>query len=106
MSDRAIVSGFLFGAPATKTSKAGKPYIIATIRSGSGETGRFWQCFGFSHGAIASLSSLADGNPVAVSGEFSCDIYTPSRGVSRLTWKIVADAVLSTSAEEVRWYKD
>jgi hypothetical protein len=95
MTDRAIVSGVLFRAPATKTSKAGKAFVFATIRSGSGEAARWWKCFVFSESAIEEISQLDDGAPIAVAGEFDCELYSPAGGESRLGWKIVADAVLS-----------
>jgi hypothetical protein len=95
MTDRAIVSGVLFRAPATKTSKAGKPYVFATIRSGSGEAARWWKCFVFSETAIEEISQLGDGDPIAVAGEFDCELYAPAGGESRLSWRITADAVLT-----------
>ena len=96
MSDRAIVSGVLFRAPAVKTSKAGKPYVIATIRSGSGEHVRWWSCLVFNASAIEEIAELGDGEPIAVTGEFDAELYAPAGGESRLGWKIVADAILST----------
>jgi hypothetical protein len=99
MSDRAIVSGVLFRPPATKTSKAGKPYVFATIRSGSGEAVRWWKCFVFSESAIDEISQLGDGEPIAVAGEFDCELYSPAGGESRLSWKITADAILSAKAK-------
>jgi hypothetical protein len=95
MSARAIVSGVLFMAPASKTSKAGKPYVVATVRQGSGETARWWKVFVFSESPIEEILRLGDGEPIAVAGEFDCEFYTPPGGEPRLGWKITADAVLS-----------
>jgi hypothetical protein len=93
---RAIVSGVIFKAPQTKTSKAGKPYAIATIREGTGERVRWWKAFVFNEFAIEEILRLGDGDPIAVSGEFDCELWTPEGGgESRLSWKITADAVLS-----------
>jgi hypothetical protein len=97
---RAIVSGVIFKAPQTKTSKAGKPYAIATIREGTGERVRWWKAFVFNEFAIEEILGLGDGDPIAVSGEFDCELWTPEGGgESRLSWKITADAVLSTRAK-------
>ena len=100
MTARALVSGVIFKAPQTKTSKAGKPYAIATIREGTGERVRWWKAFVFNEFAIEEILRLGDGDPIAVSGEFDCELWTPEGGgESRLSWKITADAVLSTRAK-------
>ena len=40
------------------------------------------------------------GEPIAVSGEFSAELWTPEGGGEpRLSWKITADAVLSAKAK-------
>jgi hypothetical protein len=96
MSNRALVSGALFKAPQIKMSKSGKPYILATIRSGSGQAVRWWKCFVFAELAIEEISRLGDGDPIAVSGEFDCELYSPAGAESRLNWRITADAILST----------
>jgi hypothetical protein len=49
---------------------------------------------------IEALKELAVGEPIAVSGEFDCELWTPEGGgESRLSWKIRADAVLSAKAK-------
>jgi hypothetical protein len=98
MSARAVVNGVLFRAPASKTSRAGKPYIFATIREGAGDAVRWWKCFAFSESAIEEFLGLSDGDPIAVAGEFDCELYSPAGAEARLSWKIVADAVLSAKA--------
>ena len=100
MTARSLVNGALFKAPQTKTSKAGRPYAIATIREGTGERVRWWKAFVFNEFAIEEILRLGDGDPIAVSGEFDCELWTPEGGgESRLSWKITADAVLSTRAK-------
>jgi single-stranded DNA-binding protein len=94
MSARALVSGVLFKAPASKVSKSGKPYVLLTIREGAGDAARWWRCIIFGSACEEALR-LADGEPIAVAGEFSCESYAPARGESRLSWEIRADAVLS-----------
>jgi hypothetical protein len=100
MTARALVNGALFKAPQTKISKAGKPYAIATIREGTGERVRWWKAFAFNESAIEELMRLCDGDPIAVAGEFDCELWTPEGGGEpRLSWKITADAVLSAKAK-------
>jgi hypothetical protein len=99
MTARAIISGVLFRAPASKTSKAGNPYIVATVREGSGEAARWWKVFVFSESAIDDILRLGDGEPIAIAGEFDCELYAPPGGESRLSWRLTADAVLSAHAK-------
>ena len=99
MSDRAIVAGVVFRAPVEKISKAGRPYVLATIRSGSGEAVRWWKAFVFSESAIEEIKRLEDGDPIAVTGEFDCSIYAPAGAETRLSWSIRVDAVLSARAK-------
>ena len=109
MSDRALICGIISGAPAIKSAKSGKRFMIATIRSGSRGAARWWRCVAFNANAIREIGKLVDGAPVAVAGEFSAEIYSPAHGKSRLNWKIAADAVVSTKSmgsAEVKWYKD
>jgi single-stranded DNA-binding protein len=99
MSARVLLSGVLFLPPASKVSKAGKPYAFATIREGSGQAARWWKCFIFSESAIEEVLRLGEGEPLAVSGEFDCELYTPPSGESRLSWRVTADAILSARAK-------
>jgi hypothetical protein len=96
MSARAIVSGVMVKAPVEKISKAGKPYGLVTIREGTGERTRWWKAFVFIESAIEELLRLGDGEPVAIAGEFDCELYAPPGGETRLSWKITADTILST----------
>ncbi len=95
MSARAIVIGVVFRAPVAKTSKAGKPYVSAIIREGSGETTRWWKVFVFGKSAIEEIGRLGEGDPIAVAGEFDCSLYAPADAETRLSWTIRADTILS-----------
>ena len=95
MSARAIVAGALFKAPASKVSKAGKSYVLATIREGRGDAARWWKAFVFGDDAMAQVLRLSDGDPLAVAGEFDCHTYEADGGEVRLSWSIMVDAVLS-----------
>ena len=61
---------------------------------------RWWSVVAFDEASIAAVLSMKVGDPIAVSGEFDCELWTPEGGgESRLSWKITADAVLSTRAK-------
>jgi hypothetical protein len=95
MTARAIVAGALVKAPVSKTSKAGKSYVLATIREGKGDAARWWKAFIFGGSAMAEVLRLGDGDPLAVSGEFDCQPYRTDAGEERQNWSIMVDAVLS-----------
>jgi hypothetical protein len=95
MSDRAVVSGAIFRPPAQKMTKAGRPFAFLTIRSGMGETVKWWRVFAFSEAVVEEIMQLGDGEPIAVSGEFDAEIYAPDDAAPRISWKITADAIIS-----------
>jgi hypothetical protein len=95
MSARAVVNGALFKAPASKVSKAGKSYVLATIREGKGDAARWWKAFVFGDDAMAEVLRLGDGDPLAVAGEFDCQAYKTDACEDRLSWSIMVDGVLS-----------
>ena len=99
MSARAIVSGALHKAGEECTSKAGNQFATFTIRENVNGSTRWWRVVAFNESVIEALKELAVGEPIAVSGEFDCELYAPPGGESRLSWKITADAVLSVKAK-------
>jgi Single-strand binding protein family len=100
MSARAIVSASLHKAADLRTSENGNPFATFTIgESLSNGATRWWQAIAFSESVIEILKELAIGEPIAVAGEFDCELYAPPGGESRLSWKITADSVLSAHAK-------
>jgi hypothetical protein len=71
MTAMALVTGTLFRPPEQRTSKAGKPFVAATIRvkdgdpsTGSGQASQWWKVLAFSEGVQAELLSLQDGDTI------------------------------------------
>jgi single-stranded DNA-binding protein len=95
MSAFAIVTGSLFRAPEQRTSKAGKPFVTATIRAKDGETTLWWKVVAFSDSAQAELMRLVDGDAVSIQGVFKAELYQPEGGEARVSLNIVADRVLA-----------
>ena len=100
MNARAIVSAALHKAAELRTSKNGNPFATFTIRENlnNGVT-RWWQAIAFSESVIEALKELEVGEPIAVAGEFDCELYAPPGGEARLSWKITADSVLTAHAK-------
>ena len=102
MSAGAVVNVVMVKTAVEKISKNGKRYAIATLREKNGQGTRWWKAFVFSESAIEAILSISDGEPIAVSGEFDCELYAPAGGESRLSWKITVDGVLSARKPKVK----
>ena len=100
MSARALVSGALLKAAEERTSKAGNPFATFTLREKVNGSTRWWSVVAFDEASIVAVLSMKVGEPIAVSGEFSAELWTPEGGGEpHLSWKITADAVLSAKAK-------
>jgi single-stranded DNA-binding protein len=91
----ALVNGQLFRAPEQKTSKAGKPFVTATIRAKDGEALQWWKVAAFSESAQAEIMRLSEGDVVSVQGSLKAELYTPEGGEPRVSLSIVADKALA-----------
>jgi single-stranded DNA-binding protein len=91
----ALVTGQLFRAPEQRTSKAGKPFITATIRAKDGEALQWWRVTAFSETSQAEIMRLAEGDSLAVQGSFKAELYTPDGGEPKVSLSIIADRVLA-----------
>jgi hypothetical protein len=80
MTAFAIVTGSLFRAPEQRTSKAGKPFVTATIRAKDGDASQFWRITAFSESAQAELMRLGEGDALAVQGGHGPSAWTPGGG--------------------------
>lgn len=95
MSAYAIVTGALFRFPESRVSKAGKPYVTATLKGKDGETAQFWRVTAFSETAQAELLRLSDGEALSVQGALRAELYRPEGGEARVSLSIIADHVLA-----------
>ncbi|PWB83998.1 MAG: single-stranded DNA-binding protein [Methylocystaceae bacterium] len=94
MAAHVLISGVLFRAPEQKISKAGKPFIVATIRAKDGEASQWWKLLCFSESAGAELMRLADGDAVSVQGALKVETYERD-GAMKLSLTCIADSVLA-----------
>jgi single-stranded DNA-binding protein len=91
----ALVTGVLFRAPEQRTSKAGKPFVTATLKVKDGDASQFWRVTAFSDSAQAELMRLAEGDSLAVQGSFRAELYTSGGGEPKVSLSIIADRVLA-----------
>jgi single-stranded DNA-binding protein len=101
MTAHVPVTGTLFRPPEQRTSKAGKPFVTATVRAkdgdpsaGSGQASQWWKVLAFSESVQAELVRLADGDAVSLQGALKAELYDKD-GEKRLSLAIVADNVLA-----------
>jgi single-stranded DNA-binding protein len=99
MSATALISGRLWRSPERKTSKAGKPFVTATIREGNGDAVTWWKILCFSESGCEELLRLGDGDSVAVSGDFKVETFEKG-GELRLSHTIFAERVISARRQK------
>jgi single-stranded DNA-binding protein len=77
MSVFVLVSGSLFKNPELKTSRAGKTYATASIRTSSVDNSAadFWNLLIFSETVAAELMRLTEGDKLAVQGSVKLELY-------------------------------
>lgn len=95
MTAHVLLTGALFHAPEQRISKAGKPFVTATVRVKDGEAAQWFRVSAFSESAQAELMRLGDGDALAVQGAIKAELYTPGGGEPRISLSIVADQVLT-----------
>jgi hypothetical protein len=102
MTARAIMSGAVGKTAELRTSKNGTPFATLSIRENVNGATRWWQSICFSESAIEVLMELSVGEPIAVAGEISAEIYAPAGAESRINWRITVDVVLSARKPKVK----
>jgi single-stranded DNA-binding protein len=92
----ALVTGTIFRAPLQKTSKAGKPYTVCTVKAGSDDSasGDFWSVLIFSESAQLEMLRLEIGDAVAIRGKLEIKTYVANDGTTKISRSIFADAAL------------
>lgn len=91
-----LIAGKLFGAPARKTGKAGKPFAVAKVRAAGGDgESLFVNVIAFSEPAQAALLALEDGDAVALAGSITPKVWTDRDGNARPALDMVASQVLT-----------
>jgi len=90
----ALVAGTLFHVPEQKTSKAGKPYITATLKVKDGDSSQFWRVTAFSEAVSAELMRLSEGDAVSAQGILKVETYQKN-DETKISLSIIADHILA-----------
>lgn len=92
----ALISGKVYGTPTTRTSKAGKPFIVAKVRAAGGDgESIFINVIAFDAAPSATLQAMQDGDSVSLSGTLSPRVWTDKDGIARPSLDMTAYQVLT-----------
>lgn len=94
MSAFVLINGVLFKAPEQRMSKAGKPFVSATLKVKDGDATAWWKLLVFSETAGAELMRLGDGDAVSAQGVLKVEPYDKD-GATRINLTCFANAVLA-----------
>jgi single-stranded DNA-binding protein len=102
MTAHALITGSLAAAPESKTSKAGKPYVSATVKAAQGDGMIWFRCIAFDDAPMAALGRLKAGDSLSVQGALKLEIYTPEGKEPRVSPSIVINHVIALRQENVK----
>lgn len=91
----ALVTGSLFKPPESRTSKADKTFVSATLKCPDGNSMSFVRVVAFNEAACAELTRLEEGEWVSVQGSFKAELYRPEGREPQVSLNLVADHVLA-----------
>jgi single-stranded DNA-binding protein len=94
MTAQVLVTGALFRQAEQRMSKAGKPFVTATLKAKDGDSAQWWKIVVFSERAGAELMRLDDGDAVSVQGALRVETYE-REGATKLSLTCIADAALA-----------
>ncbi len=89
-----LAEGSLFRAPERKTSKAGKPYLSATMKTAEGNEAIFVRLLVFSESAQEEIASLGEGDSLSVTGRLQAEAFEKD-GKLRVSFSIIVDRALA-----------
>ncbi len=95
----ALIQGRIYGQPAQRNGKNGRPFAIAKIRAATTEgESQFVSVIAFDDGPVAALLALNDGDSVAVVGPLKVSTWQDKEGNHRPGLDLVAHQVMSLYA--------
>jgi single-stranded DNA-binding protein len=94
MTAQVLIAGTLFRKPETRTSKAGKSFVIATIKVRDGEATQWWKVLAFSESIAAEIARLDDGDAITVQGSIRVETYDKG-GETRVSLTCIAERAIA-----------
>jgi single-stranded DNA-binding protein len=91
-----LIAGKLYGQPAERVDKSGKPFAVAKVLASAGDGGDlFVNVIAFDAVPCAALLALDDGDSVALTGSLTPKVWTDKQGNTRPSVDMVAVQVLT-----------
>jgi hypothetical protein len=94
MSQQALISGRLQGAPTTRPTRTGGEWTAFKLKVASGNRVEFWNVSTFSDTARSEIAGLGEGDALSAVGEISVETYQWN-GETRVSLKLTADRILA-----------
>lgn len=95
----ALIQGRIYGQPAQRNGKNGRPFAIAKIRTATTEgDSQFVSVIAFDDSSVAALLALNEGDSVAVVGPLKVSTWQDKEGNYRPGLDLVAHQVMSLYA--------
>jgi single-stranded DNA-binding protein len=92
-----LIAGRIYGKPTERTSKTGKPFVVAKVRAATGDgESMFVNVIAFDTAPCTALLALADGDSVALTGSLTPKTWTDKEGNTRPALDVVAHQVLTS----------
>ena len=93
----ALIAGRVYGQPAERTGKSGKPFAVAKVRAAGGDgESLFVSVIAFDAAPCTALLALRDGDSVALSGTLTPKVWADREGNTRPALDLVAHQVLTS----------
>lgn len=97
MSAAVLINGVIFREPERRLSKAGKPFVSATVKVRDGDGFQFWKMIVFSESIGEEIMRLSDGDAVSAQGTLRASTYEKA-GQTHVGFSLIAAAVLPLRA--------
>lgn len=91
-----LIAGRLYGTPEQRTSKTGKPFMVARMRAecGDGEN-LFVNVIAFDAAPCAALEALREGDAITIAGPITPKVWTDKQGNVHPALDAIAHQVLT-----------
>ena len=91
-----LIAGKLYGRPAERMGKSGRPFAVAKVRAAAGDgESLFVNVIAFDDAPVAALLAMDDGDSVALAGSLTPKVWTDKQGETRPSLDMVAAQVLT-----------
>ena len=95
MTAVALITGSIFKPPEQRTSKAGKSFVVTTVRVVEGNNNDYWQILAFAETVQTDLMRLEFGDRLSAQGKLQVELYTSKNGQQKISRTLLTDHVLA-----------